>query len=61
MSQVLEGSHRCGRIDHQQVGEQQEADPERVEHLLSRLEKHQVEMEAGEVTAHPSVTRVQGQ
>ena len=45
---MLEGSHRCGRIDHQQTGEQQEADPERVKQLLPKLERHYIEMEAGE-------------
>ncbi|XP_076454697.1 L-proline trans-4-hydroxylase-like [Babylonia areolata] len=46
--QVLEGSHRCGRVDHLQKGEQQEADPERVEQLLPRLERHYVSMEPGD-------------
>ena len=47
-SQILEGSHKCGRIDHGPVGGQMGADIERVEHLKKRLEHHYVEMEPGE-------------
>ncbi len=33
-AQVLKGSHRVGRIDHNKVGGQMGADMERVEHLM---------------------------
>nr|KAG5712588.1 hypothetical protein BaRGS_011562 [Batillaria attramentaria] len=46
--QVLEGSHKCGRIDHAPVGGQVGADLERVEQLLKKLEHHYVEMQPGD-------------
>ncbi|MFN0196028.1 MAG: phytanoyl-CoA dioxygenase family protein [Planctomycetaceae bacterium] len=45
--QVLKGSHRLGRVDHQQVGEQTGADPERVQVAVERLELVHVELEPG--------------
>ncbi|XP_076454485.1 uncharacterized protein LOC143289406 [Babylonia areolata] len=48
LPQVLEGSHKCGRIDHGPVGGQVGADVERVEFLKERLEHHHVEMEPGD-------------
>ena len=45
--QILEGSHRCGRVEHGPVGGQVGADLERVEQLKKRLEHHYVEMEPG--------------
>ena len=47
--QVIEGSHRCGRIDHQLTGDQAGADPERVEALLQRMKLIYVEMDPGDV------------
>ena len=52
--QILEGSHKCGRIDHGPVGGQVGADLERVEQLKKRLEHHYVEMEPGEFKWNPS-------
>jgi len=46
--QVIRGSHRLGRIDHVQVGEQAGADRERVEEILKRLELVHVEMTPGD-------------
>ncbi|MDA0835359.1 MAG: phytanoyl-CoA dioxygenase family protein [Planctomycetota bacterium] len=45
--QVLKGSHRLGRVDHKQVGDQTGADPERVQIALDRLELVHVELEPG--------------
>ena len=47
--QVIEGSHLCGRIDHQLTGDQAGADPERVEALLQRMKLVYVEMNPGDV------------
>lgn len=51
--QVLKGSHRLGRINHttagkQQGGEQQGADPERVEAAIQRFELVHCEMQPGD-------------
>jgi ectoine hydroxylase len=45
--QVVRGSHRLGRIDHQKVGDQTGADPERVREIVHRLETVYVELDAG--------------
>lgn len=45
--QVLRGSHRLGRIDHQKTGDQTGADPERVAAAVERLELVHVELPAG--------------
>jgi ectoine hydroxylase-related dioxygenase (phytanoyl-CoA dioxygenase family) len=45
--QVLQGSHRMGRIDHGQTGDQTGADPERVSAARERLELVHVELEPG--------------
>ncbi len=47
--QVISGSHRCGRIEHQLSGEQAGADPERVEEILKRMPHVYVTMEPGDV------------
>jgi len=46
--QVLQGSHRAGRIDHTLTGEQAGANAERVQELAKRLELVHVEMEPGD-------------
>jgi hypothetical protein len=46
--QVIRGSHELGRIDHILTGDQAGADPERVRHVLERLELVYVEMEPGD-------------
>jgi ectoine hydroxylase-related dioxygenase (phytanoyl-CoA dioxygenase family) len=46
--QVIRGSHRLGRVDHKQVGEQTGADPERVQVALERLELAYCELEPGD-------------
>ena len=46
--QVIRGSARMGRLDHELVGGQLTAEPERVEHALQRLEVVACEMEAGD-------------
>jgi ectoine hydroxylase-related dioxygenase (phytanoyl-CoA dioxygenase family) len=46
--QVLVGSHRVGRIDHQKVGDQTGADPQRVELLAKQLPLHYVDMQGGD-------------
>ncbi|XP_045104653.1 ectoine dioxygenase-like isoform X1 [Portunus trituberculatus] len=46
--QVLKGSHRLGRIDHREVGEQLEADPERVAEASKSLQHVYVELKAGD-------------
>jgi ectoine hydroxylase len=46
--QVIEGSHRCGRVDHVLTGEQAGADRERVEEILKRMPLVYVEMEPGD-------------
>ncbi|XP_071525074.1 L-proline trans-4-hydroxylase-like [Panulirus ornatus] len=47
--QVLKGSHRYGRIDHIDVGNQLGADPERVDQAKKQLEHVYVEMKAGDM------------
>jgi ectoine hydroxylase len=47
--QVIRGSHRLGRIEHQLSGDQAGADPERVAEILKRHELVHVEMEPGDV------------
>ena len=47
--QVIRGSHRLGRIEHQLTGDQAGADPERVAEILERYELVYVEMEPGDV------------
>ena len=46
--QVLRGSHRIGRIDHQVIGGQLGADPERVEVAKQRHECVEMEMRPGD-------------
>lgn len=46
--QVISRSHHLGRIDHILTGDQAGADPERVEHILKRLDLIYVEMEPGD-------------
>ncbi|MCD0460471.1 phytanoyl-CoA dioxygenase family protein [Roseiconus lacunae] len=46
--QVIRGSHLCGRVEHRLTGEQAGADPERVEHILKRMEHLHIEMEPGD-------------
>jgi ectoine hydroxylase len=54
--QVIEGSHRLGRIDHVQTGDQAGADPERVEEVLKRLQLVYVEMKPGDALFfHPNL------
>ena len=45
--QVIKGSHRMGRIEHQMAGDQTGADQERVDEILKRLELVYCEMEPG--------------
>lgn len=45
--QVLKGSHRIGRIDHGQTGDQTGADLERVQAALERYERVHVELKPG--------------
>ena len=45
--QVLVGSHKAGRIDHNFDGGQQGADKERVEHLKKVYEHFQVNLQPG--------------
>jgi ectoine hydroxylase-related dioxygenase (phytanoyl-CoA dioxygenase family) len=45
--QVIRGSHKMGRIDHLQRGDQTGADQERVDAALERLERVYVELEPG--------------
>jgi hypothetical protein len=54
--QVLRESHRLGRIDHRQSGDQAGADPERVQAALARLELVHSELEPGDVLAFHSNT-----
>jgi ectoine hydroxylase len=49
--QVLRSSHRIGRIDHGQSGEQVGADPERVQVALERMELVYCELDPGDVVA----------
>ena len=54
--QVLEGSHRCGRVDHVLTGDQAGADPKRVAEIAKRLPLVHVEMEPGDVLFfHPNL------
>jgi ectoine hydroxylase len=54
--QVIEGSHRLGRVDHVLTGEQAGADPERVERALERLPLVHVEMAPGDALFfHPNL------
>ncbi|XP_076455133.1 L-proline trans-4-hydroxylase-like [Babylonia areolata] len=46
--QVMEGSHRCGRVDHVISGDQSGADTERVEFLKQRFPTLSVELEPGD-------------
>ncbi|XP_067662633.1 L-proline trans-4-hydroxylase-like isoform X1 [Haliotis asinina] len=46
--QILEGSHRCGRIEHLYVGDQTGADLARVKELQGQLEQLHVEMKPGD-------------
>jgi ectoine hydroxylase-related dioxygenase (phytanoyl-CoA dioxygenase family) len=47
--QVIRGSHKLGRIEHQLTGDQAGADQVRVEEILKRYELVHVEMEPGDV------------
>jgi ectoine hydroxylase-related dioxygenase (phytanoyl-CoA dioxygenase family) len=47
--QVLRGSHLMGRLDHQQIGKQTGADPERVAQVEGLFERVYVEMKPGDV------------
>jgi ectoine hydroxylase len=47
--QIIRGSHKLGRIEHQLTGDQAGADPARVEEILKRYELVYVEMEPGDV------------
>lgn len=54
--QVIKGSQRMGRIDHQLTGEQAGADPERVQAARLRLETVHVELEPGDALFfHPNL------
>ena len=54
--QVVPTSHRLGRLDHQLTGEQAGADPDRVAHVLQRLDVEHVEMAAGDALFfHPNL------
>jgi ectoine hydroxylase-related dioxygenase (phytanoyl-CoA dioxygenase family) len=46
--QVLKGSHLLGRIEHPMVGGQTSADPDRMAHILERLETVVCEMAPGD-------------
>lgn len=46
--QVLRGSHHLGRIDHQQVGKQTGADPERIAQVVPLFERVYVTMNPGD-------------
>ncbi|QDT57862.1 Phytanoyl-CoA dioxygenase (PhyH) [Stieleria bergensis] len=47
--QVIEGSHHCGRINHQLTGDQAGADPQRVAAIAERMPLKFIEMEPGDV------------
>jgi ectoine hydroxylase len=47
--QVLRGSHLMGRLDHQQIGKQTGADPERVAQVIESFDRVYVEMNPGDV------------
>ncbi|XP_067662751.1 L-proline trans-4-hydroxylase-like [Haliotis asinina] len=46
--QILEGSHKCGRIEHGRVGGQMGANMDRVEQIKSRLPLRYIEMNPGD-------------
>jgi hypothetical protein len=46
--QVIRGSHKLGRIEHAQTGDQAGADQDRVDEVLKRLDLVYVEMEPGD-------------
>ena len=46
--QVIKGSHRLGRIEHVQIGGQTSADPERMDHILARMELVHCELAPGD-------------
>ena len=46
--QVLRGSHKMGRIEHDFAGEQQGADPDFVDEAMKKFERVYVELEAGD-------------
>lgn len=46
--QVISGSHKLGRIEHLVVGDQFQADPERVDAALDRMELVHCEMQPGD-------------
>ncbi len=46
---VLKGSHQCGRLDHQRIGQQRGAEPDRVEALKTRFEEVYCELQSGDV------------
>ncbi|XP_059153581.1 L-proline trans-4-hydroxylase-like isoform X2 [Physella acuta] len=46
--QILQGSHKCGRIEHVMVGGQTGADVERVDQIKKVLPLHFVELEPGD-------------
>jgi ectoine hydroxylase len=46
--QIIEGSHKCGRVDHVLTGGQAGADRERVEQILQRMPLVYLEMEPGD-------------
>jgi ectoine hydroxylase-related dioxygenase (phytanoyl-CoA dioxygenase family) len=46
--QVLRGSHRLGRMDHERLGEQFVADPERVQVALSVFERQYIPLRPGD-------------
>ncbi len=54
--QVIEGSHRLGRVDHVLTGDQAGADPGRVARVLERLPLVHVEMSPGDALLfHPNL------
>lgn len=53
--QVVRGSHKLGRLDHQVTGQQAGIDPERIAAVQARLETVHVEMAPGDVLLfHPN-------
>jgi Phytanoyl-CoA dioxygenase (PhyH) len=54
--QVIQGSHRLGRIDHVLSGQQAGADVDRVQHVIDRLPLVHVEMDPGDALFfHPNL------
>ncbi|XP_069183397.1 L-proline trans-4-hydroxylase-like [Procambarus clarkii] len=47
--QVLRGSHKLGRVQHLNIGDQLGADPERVQQAQKQLDHIYVEMKAGDI------------